>query len=174
MADVLCKEPAAILPNSGYKIQHFATLKMQLEIMQTNGILLCNYKGAPLKEIQKSASTRNKPFTQSLGRRGLVGIIRQFEKMQHYSEILAVFLIGAVLVTTMMLLLLVSADMALIGLASLSFIAVMSGLFFLRLRMNRMLTVMEGRLARQQAAQFENLSERMKVLETTLSNDNND
>ena len=71
----------------------------------------------------------------------------------------------AVVTAIMIALTVLQVNIVLIGLAVTGIVMIACIAFFLRMRMNRMLKGMEGRLARQQAAQFDNLSKRLEVLE---------
>lgn len=171
-ADILAMEPASVLPQAGYRRRHFAGLNMQIRKLEAIGTSFRDMRGEPLPPAPAAKSIQGAYQSddfESLIARPRDFVIKKFEKAQHFPGLLAVFLVGSVLLLTVMLMTLTTLEITLGALSALCLCALVAGLYLMRLRMNRMLLAMEGRLSRQQAAQFENISQRLKALEVGFS-----
>ncbi|MDB4843917.1 hypothetical protein OAP52_05350 [Hellea sp.] len=168
LTDLLRFEPGSILPVGDYKTKHFLQLSIQLKLICENGGKLLDFSAQPLEMFgDKESALGNSVQKNSIDL--LLDIcIKKFEIAQNYPSILGVLLITIVLVLSLMMLTFTTPVMTLLMLSILNLCLLVSGLFVLRLRMNRMIAGIEGRLSRQQAIQYENLSERLKPLEETV------
>lgn len=171
-AEILIKEPGAVLPNLGYKEQHYSNLKSQLHVMKTCGFSFYRFDGSPLSELENLTDTN--VLEKSIWIKSIENIVIIFERIQHFAGLLTIFFAGLVLLLPMALLSILPVNLTLIVLLVLCIFVSVSGVYFLRMRMNRMLANIEGRLSRQQAAQFENLSTRLEYIERAIENENNE
>ncbi len=165
VADVLTYEPGAVLPKANYRTEHFAVLQRMLDNLTRANIVLCDFQGGEIT-LRQQARIDEKRRSNVLKGLFYWGI-KLVDKVQHFPMLLGVFFISVVLSGSMIALAILNINTVLIGLNLACICAIAGTVFFLRLRMNRMFHEIEGRLSRQQAAQFDNLSKRLKAIESS-------
>ncbi len=158
VAPIRAMHPAAIMDRPEYLAEHFVRLEAELAAYRGQGYIFEDVFGDVIggsKEV--FGVPRKMPFKLRL--------FQAVEYWQHRPVLPAffIFILAAGLG---------AASERFIGLRMTGFIiagfialAGFCTLYFMRLRMNRMIARLENRLSHQQASQFQNLSDRLKTLE---------
>lgn|GEM_PF-4294106 len=159
IADLLAHHPASIVDRTSYIDEHYRRLHDQILALSKKGKLFRHIDGTAISFDETEEAELRQPNQLTVRFFGLIS------KLQNnpYHILAFIFLLSGGLGAALEYY--IGIHMTGFILAGAIGVGGLVILLFIRMRMNRMLTNLERRLSKQQAAQFKNLSDRLASME---------